>query len=183
MPGEPFSGKQKSVFSFLKLPKRDVFLKKASPEVRSQQSKASLFLTFLKRVFLNGDPVTNAIRGYSFLKTCLKNILVESSIPDEKCLFAPRQHSLPGSVESPPGNPNKLLISGRSLFAWQEYFSILEQIYRFAWHTEVVRPQPQQNREVSGHVLTEKRPIRKPPSSTARRIKMTHLLAHLVPTT
>jgi len=43
----------------------------------------------------------------------------------------------------------KLLICGRSSFAWHGYFSVLGRFLRFAWHTQVVRPRWRSNREAS----------------------------------
>ena len=69
----PFCPEPKSVFSFGKQSDKSVF-SDLSLGVRSQQSKRDTFLQFPKETFLMGDPVTNAIRGYVFLKLLPENI-------------------------------------------------------------------------------------------------------------
>ena len=76
-------------------------------------------------------------------------------------------------MNSPARISNKLFISGSSLFASEEYFSILGHFLRFACHREVDVALAPCNREVSGHVFQQEKLIRKAPNPTARSAKCT----------
>ena len=147
-----FLAEQKSVFSFAKR-RENASFPKAVLRSLLYRSKRDASRRNLKETFLKVKSVTNATRGYFFLRNLPGNLSRRKSLPDEKCLFSSLANTpfqarlnvrpfLRISYSSPVG----------AFFTSGEYFSVLERFNVFAWHTEVDCRLAPSNREPNPRV-------------------------------